>query len=299
MTPEQHKRLTDEFDQREGGQLPEDFGGDAEAQQEWEILRLAADAIRLNALMEQVRRARTRFEAEQAALDRSQAADETSLSGNERSFDATPVAVSGKGKGSERGSVNGAAGINRPVVASHAGTGGGAPVRRMISPVLQAAAVVLLVLTGTAVIKVATTRPEGIFEKNYSAYELSVTRGADDAGMLEDAYRQKNWPAVYDAFAATHAKTQKDYFLTAMAHMQQKDYYEAIGLLKTTMEINRSQEPYFEDEAEYYLAMNYLATGQGAAAAALLDKIKADPHHIFHNRVLNMDQLDLRILPMK
>ena len=72
-----------------------------------------------------------------------------------------------------------------------------------------------------------------------------------------------------------------------------------IGLLKTLIQYNQSGEPYFQDEAEYYLAMNYLATGQSAPAIALFNKIKADPRHIFHARVMNMSQLDLRILQVK
>jgi tetratricopeptide (TPR) repeat protein len=84
-----------------------------------------------------------------------------------------------------------------------------------------------------------------------------------------------------------------------MAHMQQKEYYEAISLLKTLILYNQGREPYFEDEAEYYLAMNYLATGQAAPAVELLDKIKADPRHVYHARVMQMSALDLSILRMK
>jgi tetratricopeptide (TPR) repeat protein len=84
-----------------------------------------------------------------------------------------------------------------------------------------------------------------------------------------------------------------------MAHMQQKEYYEAISLLKTVILYNQSREPYFEDEAEYYLAMNYLATGQASPAIALFDKIKADPRHVYHSRVEEMGKLDLGILRTK
>src|ERR1700730_7219186 len=90
-----------------------------------------------------------------------------------------------------------------------------------------------------------------------------------------------------------HTRTQKDYFLTAMAHMEQKDYYEAISLLKTLILYNKTGEPYFEDEAEYYLAMNYLATGQPGPAVELFDRIKADPRHTYHSVVEQMGRLDL------
>jgi tetratricopeptide (TPR) repeat protein len=290
MTPEQHKILTDQFDQSRSQKTSASPGfDDAEKQQEWEILELAADAIRLYALTEQVKRGRLRFEA--------QATDSVPV------YDSEPVFPIRKNSG--KGRAAGAIETDRPASADRqpaihpAASASRSPVRRLISPAMQIAAIFVLVIAGAVLIKFSNVRPEGVFERNYSAYALSVTRGADASDALEQAYRDKNWPAVYSAFQATHTKTQKEYFLTAMAHMQQKDYYEAISLLKTLIQYNASGEPYFQDEAEYYLAMNYLATGQSAPAIALFNKIKADPRHIFHSRVMDMSQLDLRILQVK
>jgi tetratricopeptide (TPR) repeat protein len=164
---------------------------------------------------------------------------------------------------------------------------------------MQIAAVFIVAMGLAVVIKIANTRPQGIFENNYTAYDLGVTRGEDASKEIEKAYRAQNWGAVYIAFQTTHAKTQEDYFLTAMAHMEQLDYYEAIGLLKTLIRYNASREPLFQDEAEYYLAMNYLATGQSAQALELFNKIKADTGHLFHTRVENMSGLDMHILQVK
>jgi hypothetical protein len=290
MTPEQHKILTDQFDQSRSQKTAAspDFD-DAEQQQEWEILELATDAIRLHALTEQVKRGRLRFEA--------QPTDSVPV------YDSEPVFPIRKNSGKDRTAAvtetDRPASADRQPVIHPAASASRSPVRRLISPAMQIAAIFVLVIAGAVLIKFSNVRPEGVFEKNYSAYALSVTRGADASDALEQAYRDKNWPAVYSAFQATHIKTQKEYFLAAMAHMEQKDYYEAISLLKTLIQYNASGEPYFQDEAEYYLAMNYLATGQSAPAIALFNKIKADPRHIFHSRVMDMDQLDLRILQVK
>jgi len=302
MTPEQHKLLTDQFDQSRSQQTPAEPGfDDAEKQQEWEILELAEDAIRLHALTEQVKRGRLRFEAE--------ATDSAPIYDNAPIYDSTPVFPIRKNSGKDRAAgaietdvksgVDRQSEVDRQLAIHPAASASRSPVRRLISPAMQIAAVFLLVIASAALIKFSTIRPEGIFEKNYSGYALSVTRGADASDALEQAYRDKNWPAVYSAFQATHTKTQKEYFLTAMAHMEQKDYYEAISLLKTLIQYNATREPYFQDEAEYYLAMNYLATGQAAPAVALFNKIKADPRHIFYSRVMDMSQLDLRILQVK
>jgi tetratricopeptide (TPR) repeat protein len=229
---------------------------------------LAVDAIQLHGITEQVRMGRMKFELEQHEVEQHEV--------EQRELERAQA---------DNGSVVSPAAV--PAI------------RRWMSPVLQIAAALIVVIVGAGVIKVANTQPEEVFDKNYSDYQLSVTRGADVSDAMEQAYRSRNWAGVYNAFDATHARTQRDYFLTAMAHMQQKEYYEAISLLKTVILYNQSREPYFKDEAEYYLAMNYLATGQAAPAVALFDKIKSDPRHVYHSRVEEMGQLDLRILRIK
>jgi hypothetical protein len=286
MTPEQHQSLTDQFDQLKGETPIEGpYSAGTEEGREWELLKLAVDAVQLHAITEQVRQGRVKFELEQRELELAQAEN-----GPAASPDVSPAAEMPIGKIADM--VDSRRSSASPAAVVHV-------MRRRMSPVLQIAAILMLVIVSAAVIKVANTRPEGVFENNYSAYQLSVTRGADVSDPLELAYRSGNWAGVYNTFGATHTKTQKDYFFTAMAHMQQKEYYEAISLLKALIQCNQTGEPYFEDEAEYYLAMNYLAAGQSVRAVELFDKIKADPRHVYHSRVMQMSKLDLGILRMK
>jgi hypothetical protein len=291
MTPEQHQSLVDQFDQRKGEKpLDGPFPADTDSQREWEFLELAVDAIQLHAITEQVRQGRMKFELEQRELERAQAESGSAGLPEASPFTAVPIGkMADMVEGGHRSSGHRPA--SRSAAVLH--------IRRRMSPVMQIAAGLIVLVVSASVIKIANTRPEGLFDKNYSDYQLSVTRGADVSDALDQAYRSRNWAAVYSAFEATHTKTPKDYFLTAMAHMQQKEYYEAITLLKTLIRYNQGREPYFEDEAEYYLAMNYLATGQDTPAIELFDKIKADPRHVYHSRVMQMSALDLGILRIK
>jgi tetratricopeptide (TPR) repeat protein len=281
MTPEEYKILTDRFDETSGqmtGNQPD--SAEAETLREWEILRLARSAIRLYALTEQVKAVRTVF---QAAEDRQAGVNAHTGAKAQTAPNTYPAPKR----------------IHQPHPIREIPAAPVAKVRRIISPAMQIAAIFIVVMGLAVVIKIANTHPQGIFENNYTAYDLGVTRGEDAPKEIEKAYRAKNWGAVYTAFQTTHTKTQEDYFLTAMARMEQKDYYEAISLLKTLIQFNASREPLFRDEAEYYVAMNYLATGQSAQALDLFDKIKADPRHLFHTRVENMSVLDMRILQVK
>jgi tetratricopeptide (TPR) repeat protein len=291
MTPDQHQSLVDQFDQHKG-ETPLDgpYPADTDSQREWEFLELAVDAIRLHAITEQVRQGRMKFELDQREQERVQ-----SENGSAVLPVASPLAVVPIGRMADMVDAghrsSGHQSSSRPAAVPQ--------IRRRMSPVMQIAAGLIVLVVSASVIKIANTRPEGVFDTNYSDYQLSVTRGADVSDALDQAYRSRNWAAVYSVFDATHARTQKDYFLTAMAHMQQKEYYEAISLLKTLIGYNQGKEPYFEDEAEYYLAMNYLATGQAAPAVELFDKIKSDPRHVYHSRVEEMGKLDLGILRIK
>jgi hypothetical protein len=290
MTPDQHQSFIDQFDQHKGETpLEGPYSAGTEERREWELLKLAVDAVQLHAITEQVRQGRMKFELEQGELEQRELEHAQAENRLAALPEVSPVATVPIGKMADMVDARRSSASLAAVPA----------IRRRMSPVLQIAAVLILVIVSAGVLKVANTRPEGVFENNYSAYQLSVTRGADVSDALEQAYRSGNWAEVYNIYKATHTKTQKVYFLTAMAHMQQKEYYEAISLLKALIQCNQTGEPYFEDEAEYYLAMNYLATGQSAPAVGLFDKIRADPRHVYHSRVMKMSDLDLGILRMK
>ena len=108
-----------------------------------------------------------------------------------------------------------------------------------------------------------------------ASFELNTTRGAENADAIEQAYRNKNWSAVISLSNASTQKTNKTYFLTAMANLELKKYDEAIDAFKQVIAANaKSGDNYFQDEAEYYLALAYLASNQATKAMPLLEKIK-------------------------
>jgi hypothetical protein len=295
MTPEQYNLLIDRFDERNA---PLGFSGpdgcEPGFQQEWQILQCAVDAIRWYALKDNVQRVRSRFEA---------ARDNESV-GNGSIFDdrqaiETLVRHSGHFTSTTGSDARVTSGALVTSIASPAAGNAPAIARKWMSPVLKIAAVFIVAIALAAIVKLSNTSPKTIFATYYKGYELGVTRGVDASTVEDRAYRSKDWAAVLSAFHTMRAKTQKDYFLAATAYMEQKDYYESISLLKALMLQNATGKPWFQDEAEYYLAMDYLATGQSAAALNLIDKIKADPRHVFHRRVMQMSLLDLSILQVK
>jgi hypothetical protein len=85
-----------------------------------------------------------------------------------------------------------------------------------------------------------------------------------------------------------------------MADLEAKKYDDAIGMFQQVMAANSlSGSDYFEDEAEFYLAMSWLARNDIKEAMPLLDKIRADKTHQYHDVVVKMSSLDLRIAEYK
>ena len=59
------------------------------------------------------------------------------------------------------------------------------------------------------------------------------------------------------------------------------------------------QNHVYQDEAEYYLGMSYLAAKQPAEGVAILKKIRADKDHLFYKKASAISALDLKLLELK
>jgi tetratricopeptide (TPR) repeat protein len=178
---------------------------------------------------------------------------------------------------------------------------GGAVVRSISRVALRAAAVVLVIGASAAIYKYSVTSSSGIYSSYYTSFDLNTSRGATTAqDEMEAAYKARNWSGVDDAFKKKKVKDNKSYFLEGMADMEAKKYDEAIGMFQQVMAANNlAGSDYFEDEAEFYLAMAWLARNDVKEAMPLLEKIKADKTHLYHDVVVRMSSLDLRIAAYK
>ncbi len=173
-------------------------------------------------------------------------------------------------------------------------------VRKLTFNAMKVAACLFIVLGGWGVLKYTLTSPKDIYNHNYSSYELNTSRGADAAGQLENSYRQKDWNAVVALFNRETNADNKAVFLTAMAEMELKKYPDAIRHLNAIVNKNTTAaEAGFEDEAQYYLALCYLATGQTSQASALFNEIKANPAHLYYKKVRDMSFMDQQVLKYK
>jgi tetratricopeptide (TPR) repeat protein len=272
--------LIDHLDKKlQGESLPEAealLQSDSNAREEWQYLQSAVDAVEHHALHAQV--AAIRAEMSTGAVRPSNV-----LEGG----DATTVVPAG----------------SRPAmkVVTEAPA---APVQKPISSITRnifriAAAIVLLV--GSLVVyKFATVNANDFYNRHYTSYELPTSRGGVETASIELAYRNADWNAVINLYNSLAVKRNQDHFLAGIASLELKQFPQAIERFTQILNINAAgNDTWFQDEAEYYLALAYIANNEIAKASTLLDKIKADSNHLYREKAADMSGTDFKVLELK
>jgi len=176
----------------------------------------------------------------------------------------------------------------------------GAIVRTMYRNAFRVAAVLFLFVGSATIYKYSSVNSGSVYNEYYSSFELNTSRSSTTEDPIEVAFRNKNWEEVISLSDVPRPRPIKAEFLSAMANMELKKYYKAIDEFKQIIAANEaSGDNYFQDEAEYYLAMSYLANIDAAQALPILKKIKADKNHLYNETVNNMSSIDLKVLDVK
>lgn len=162
------------------------------------------------------------------------------------------------------------------------------------------AAVFVLLVTGIAMYKYITTSAADIYREVFVSYHLNTSRSSDAGNALEQAYRNNNWQAVISYFNTAAEKDNKARFLAGMANMELGQYAAASKQFEQVLVYNaQTGNDYFQDEAEYYLAMSCLAQNRVKAAVTILEKIKANTGHLFNRQADRISTTDLTIISFK
>jgi len=79
--------------------------------------------------------------------------------------------------------------------------------------------------------------------------------------------------------------------------MELSQFPQAIERFNTVLTSNAATgDNYFQDEAEYYLALAYIASKQPGEADVLLKRISASNNHVYQQKARNMLGLDWKII---
>jgi tetratricopeptide (TPR) repeat protein len=232
---------------------------DEEAAKEWAYLKLAVDAVQEAGLYQQVAAVRQTWESQ-----------------TENASD-TPIQ-------------------DHPPAENPSG----GVVRNLYRNMMRAAAIILVVLAGGAIFKYVRLSSSSLYSEYYASYELNTSRGAAGQDAIEQAFTARNWTEVLTLSADAKTSSNKSEFLAGMADLELKRFDDAIAHFEQIIASNtHSGQDYFEDEAEYYLAMSWLAKRKVNEAMPILEKIRANKSHLYHDKVEKMSFTDLRLVQYK
>ena len=167
--------------------------------------------------------------------------------------------------------------------------------RRFSYYALRVAAVALVAVTLTFFYQYFSFSADQFYASHYEGYTLGTSRGTQEASPLEQSFRECNYAAVLTSFTQLNAPDAAAHFYAGLAALETNDLNRASELLNGVMEKNKAfQTSTFQEEAEYYLALTYIKLQLPAKALPLVEKIQADPRHLYHGKFSRWDLLQLR-----
>jgi tetratricopeptide (TPR) repeat protein len=157
---------------------------------------------------------------------------------------------------------------------------------RSVLPIGFRIAATLLVLVGlSALYQYMMATPEKLFAESFQVFPLRETRGAT-GNVLEEAYKTGNAEAVILAFTQLTNPKAEDYFLAGNAFLAKGEPAKAVESFLAVEQFNKTNNTHsFEEDAEYYLALSYLANNEPAKSLPIFEKIHSDPSHSYHSKV--------------
>jgi tetratricopeptide (TPR) repeat protein len=137
--------------------------------------------------------------------------------------------------------------------------------------------------------------PSKLFSENYHHYDRHILRDGSKHSALMEAYSSGKMDSVIWDFKNLNAPVPEEYLLTGIAYLEKKQPAKAIETFKVLIQKNQnSKTDFFEDDAEYYLAMSYLDNQESEKAMPIFEKIKADPDNRHYSDVDEIFLLTVR-----
>lgn len=130
--------------------------------------------------------------------------------------------------------------------------------------------------------------PEKMYAGNFREYNVNTERSeaviADNE--MVTAFRNEDYKKVIGLYGKFPATGNKEKFLAGYSYLEVDNYAAAEGLFRDIINGNKVKgSSYFQDEAEYYLAMAKLKQGDAKGALELMNKIYKSEEHTYHELV--------------
>jgi hypothetical protein len=145
---------------------------------------------------------------------------------------------------------------------------------------VAASIIVIFILVNTFWFSAVT--PDSIYRDMYVDYSISSSRSVNNAlTTVEQAWEK----AAYAQVIAIGRKTllkPRERLLYGLAHLKLNKSTEASNIFLGILQENDNP---FRQDAEFYLALSYIKSGEYKKAHRLLTGIYNDPRHLYHRQV--------------
>lgn len=163
---------------------------------------------------------------------------------------------------------------------------------RMFRPVkwlVRIAAMIILTISAWYAWQFNNTSSGKLYSEIYLPYSVNTNRSATNEFVPHEMikqYKERNYIAVIKTFQLLPVTTNREKFLTAMAYHETGDYNHSVKLLEQILKYNtENKSRLYNDEAEFYMALNHLKLKNGKAARFWFQKIYNTPAHTFNDRI--------------
>lgn len=146
---------------------------------------------------------------------------------------------------------------------------------------LAIAASLVVLFIGVKLYRAAQVSPENLYSESFVDFNVSAAREAGGRlSEIETLYRQKDYKAITGSVRSINLNA-KDSLLIGLAYLQTNRAPQAIGFFQA---LAFSANDYQQD-AEFYLALSHLKNKAYAKAVPLMEKISANPSHLYHEQL--------------
>lgn len=155
---------------------------------------------------------------------------------------------------------------------------------RLVVRIAAAAAIFAALLVAAQMLFVSSN---SIYSESFKEYSVNNERSVvyNPDNKLGQLFREGDYKGVVATFGTLKKVENKELFLAGYSSLLLGDFDDAKINLKAILEnasANKSNN-LFKDEAEYYLTLTYVKTGNYNEAYQLMEKMSADAEHTYHD----------------
>jgi len=157
-------------------------------------------------------------------------------------------------------------------------------------PWLAAAAVLLSIAVYILLSTMEKSPQNSLYKKHYAQYKhiIEIRDASDSTSTLYSGmqhFKTGSYEKALTSFLEVKEKyNQISTFYIGLCHMELEQYDKAIIYLDEAANTNSEQK----QDAEWYLALAYLAEGREKDSAKMLDRIIINPRHYYYNQAQNL-----------